>query len=231
VLTRFFSHNKALGPASVVYSEGACAAIVTALAATVAGAPYAPLVGTLCFAGVTGALTFCEAHSMAGGGLPPGAPNALEEACAALASGASAVEDLYFQTEVTVTAEALLSSGEIVSGSSTFTPANGVSGEAIVLSGSGSPQLVNFEANPPNPVAFEGYRATADVICADSQTVVTIDFVGTDGAFGTSDACAGSCFLDVPGAEQGVSDTITVRIEHPSIPSPGVVEVIGLIFR
>jgi hypothetical protein len=101
---------------------------------------------------------------MAGGGLPPGAPNALEEACAALASGASAVEDLYFQTEVTVTAEALLSSGEIVSGSSTFTPANGVSGETIILSGSGSPQLVNFEANPPNPIAGEGYLATADVI-------------------------------------------------------------------
>lgn len=219
-----------MGPASVVYSEGACSAIATALATTVVGAQYAPLVGALCFAGVTGALTFCEAHSIAGGGLPPGAPNALEEACAALASGASAVEDLYFQTEVTVTAEALMQSGEVLSGSSTFTPVNGLAGESIILSGSGSPQLVNFEANPPNPVAGQGYIATADVICADSQTVVTIDFVGTDGCSG-SNICAGSCSLDVPGAEQGISDTITVRIEHPSIPSPGLVEVIGLIFR
>ena len=219
-----------MGPASVLYGEEACVAIAGAIALTGAAAPVAPLVAELCISGVAGALVFCNAYTLAGGGFPPGSPNVMQEACDTLASGSSLIEDLYFQTEVTVTAEARLSSGEVLSGSTTFTPAHTASGQAIHLSGSGSPQLVNFGANPPNPAAFEGYRATADVMCADAQTVVTMEVVGTDGYYDIT-SCSGSCFLDVEGGAGGVADTITVLIEHPSIPSPGDMEVIGLVFR
>jgi hypothetical protein len=225
-----FLLRKALGPASVVYGEGACVALSTALAATVAGAPYAPIVLRLCFAGIAGFVAFCEAHGIAGGGLPPGSPNALELACEKLADGSGYVEDLYFLEAVTVTATARLPSGETVSGTSTFTPESQSVGVPIELEGGGKPQLVNFEAFPPDPVEGQGYSAFAEVICTGENTVVEMDIVGTDG-YTNGIACSGSCTLDVPGAEQGVVDTVTVKITDPLLPIEGITQVIGLIFR
>lgn len=212
-----------------MYGEGACLTLSAALAATLAGAPYAAIVLRLCTLGVTASIDFCVGYRLAGGGLPPGAPNLAIEACKSLADGSGYVEDLVFTGEITVKATAQLPSGETVSGTSTFIPGSGSVGNPITLQGSGNPQLVNFKAVPPDPLEGQGYTAFAEVICPTENTVVRMDILGTDG-YDDVVSCSGSCQLNVPGAEQGVVDTITVKITDPSL-SAGITQVIVLIFR
>ena len=183
-----------------------------------------------CEAGYAAATAFCVIYEVGGGGLPPGAPNIIDEVCNAVADElAPYIEDLVFPEEVTVTAEARFPSGDTASGTSTFEPGNGSVGPSIILEGPGLPELINFEAIPPNPVAGQSYTAYAFLSCVGTETQVNIAIQGTDGYTDTTTCIGQDCSLNVPGAEQGVVDTITVRISDPGIGD--IVEVIGLFFR
>lgn len=204
-----------------------CSAISAGIALT-PGAAAAPAAFSVCETALNGALATCAAYDIAGGGVPPGAPNLFDEACNALADGAGFVEDLIFLEEVTVRAEAVLPTGDFVSGSSTFQPEAGQSGPDIVLVGPGLPELVSFEAIPFDPVECQSYTAFANVICETDSTVVQMSISGTDG-YQDSVVCSGSCQLAVPGAGAGVVDTITVTINADN--TGEITDVIGLFFR
>lgn len=223
----------ALGPGSPYLCAGAAAA----LTATGAGAAVAGPAFSACVAGFTGGAAVCAVYEVAGGGLPPEAPNLIDEACQATSDLADFVEDLFFPETVTISAEARFpSSGDFVSGSSSFRPEDdGSLGPSINLEGPGIPEVTSFTLIPGNPVAGQGYLASAIIICARPETTAIISIEGTDGytdsvtCFGPQIQSSGGCSLSVPGAEQGVVDTVTARINDPT--TGETFKVAGLFFR
>lgn len=194
------------------------------------GAAAAPAVFSACNTALTAAATFCAAYEVAGGGLPPGAPNQADVACDALADAAGFIEDLNFPESVTVTARANLPTGDFVTGSSTWEPESGQFGPSIELEGPGTPELVSFEAIPPNPFEGQSYTAFTFITCETESTEIVMRIEGTDGYTDSTTCSATSgCSLVVPGADAGVVDTITVEISANEIGT--IFEVIGLFFR
>ena len=75
--------------------------------------------------------------------------------------------------------------------------------------------ITDLSTSPSDPVASEGYTATAMIVCPmPSGTPVTISIVGSDGYSNSNAATmkqSGTISLYVPGAKQGVQDIITVE--------------------
>jgi hypothetical protein len=223
----------ALGPGSPYL----CALAAGALTSTGAGAVVAAPAFSACLAGFAGGSAVCAVYEIAGGGAPPGAPNLIDVGCEATSDLAGFVEDLFFPETVTITAEARLpTSGDFVSGATTFQPeVDGTVGDPIGLEGPGIPEVTSFVAIPSNPVESQSYTAFAFIICARPETTASITVQGTDG-YAASITCLGpalqtdkGCSIVVPGAESGVVDTLTVRVNDPTTGER--IQVIGLFFR
>ncbi len=79
----------------------------------------------------------------------------------------------------------------------------------------GELQIASFGTTPLDPAPFESYVATAEIVCAPPGTQVNMSIVGTDG-YTDAISCFvegnQSCSLFVPGAVEGVVDTVTVQV-------------------
>lgn len=219
-------------------SASICTSVLSAIAATGVGAGVAVPVFNACLAGFTGGAAVCAVYDKYGLETPPGAEglNLIDEACVATSDLLGFIEDLFFPEIVTVTAEARLPSGDFVSGSVTWKPeTEGFIAPPIELEGPGIPEVTAFYPVPDAPVAFQSYTAFAFIICATDQTTATISIQGTDGytdfvtCSGSSIRSTGGCSLNVPGAEDGVVDTLSLTVNDPLI-AP-VFQVTGLFFR
>jgi len=74
----------------------------------------------------------------------------------------------------------------------------------------------DFFTDPIDPAPGESYLATARISCAPNNTPVLMTITGTDGFTGSNQCTisgSGECNLQVPGASQGIRDTITVEVE------------------
>ncbi len=87
----------------------------------------------------------------------------------------------------------------------------------FVIDAAGAVDIVSFTSNPADPLPFQDYVATTVITCAPPNTSVTMSIVGTDG-YTDSIVCVidgdDSCLLNVPGAEEGIVDTVTVSISN-----------------
>jgi hypothetical protein len=102
------------------------------------------------------------------------------------------------------------------------------------LSGPGLPTVTEFSVYPEAPAEYEPYFAWATICCARDTTTASITIQGTDGYTDTNFCSAAHpgvffCSLDVPGAEQGVVDTLSLMVNDPSVAQ--ISEVTDLFFR
>jgi hypothetical protein len=106
--------------------------------------------------------------------------------------------------------------GVIDTGSGATAPSSGPFPTFNVNAGN-KVEIVSFVTNPADPAPFQSYVATAQIHCAPPDTQVTISIVGTDGFTSSSTAIIqgdANATLFVPGAEEGVVDTVTVRVRN-----------------
>ena len=80
----------------------------------------------------------------------------------------------------------------------------------------GENEIVGFWADPGNPPEGVGYMVYASLACLEIGSQIQLSIVGTDG-YTNSRTCTAqfednTCMLSVPGAEGGVVDTITLRV-------------------
>jgi hypothetical protein len=78
-------------------------------------------------------------------------------------------------------------------------------------------EIVSFKTTPADPAPFQNYIAEALIHCAPPNTQVTMSIVGTDGFSDSRTAIIqgdANVTLTVPGAEEGVVDTVTVAIAN-----------------
>ena len=86
----------------------------------------------------------------------------------------------------------------------------------FMLEVGGEVEIVSFRTSPFDPAPFQSYVATAEIICAGPETLVTMTIVGTDGyrdSFSMIIEGTETLTLFVPGAEDGIVDLITVEID------------------
>lgn len=102
-------------------------------------------------------------------------------------------------------------SGTYIPASQTFDPDNP---QTYLVDMGGTFDISGLKSSPPNPAAFEGYTASADIICPDpSGTSVTISVVGSDNysdSHTETFTVNGQISLVVPGGAQSVRDVVTV---------------------
>ncbi len=80
----------------------------------------------------------------------------------------------------------------------------------------GDNEVVGLWAHPGNPPEGVGYMVYASLACLDIGSEIELSIVGTDG-YSDSTTCTAqlendTCMLSVPGAEGGVIDTISLRV-------------------
>ena len=92
--------------------------------------------------------------------------------------------------------------------------AGSVAAASIDLPLSGPPAVQSFTTSPVDPAPFQSYVANATLTCVGSQSAITLTITGTDGYTDstTCGAASSNCSLSVPGAEEGVIDTISVSV-------------------
>lgn len=106
--------------------------------------------------------------------------------------------------------------GVIPEGGSQTAPATGPFPTFNIDAG-GQVEIVSFTTSPADPAPFQDYLAEALITCAPPNTRVTLSIVGTDGYSDSATATISgdaNVTLTVPGAAQGVSDTVTVTIAN-----------------
>lgn len=90
----------------------------------------------------------------------------------------------------------------------------------LEVSWAGQPRINQFTLSPSAPARGQSYVATADLYCLSAGSVVTLSIIGTDGyadakAYVVGDEINYRATLNVPGAESGVKDVCTVKLESP----------------
>lgn len=83
----------------------------------------------------------------------------------------------------------------------------------------GTPNIYNFHLEPSAPMEGESYFAYATIHCMPIGSKVTMHIEGTDGYADTEEQVMTSAnmvaVLDVPGAEKGIFDQVTVSVVTP----------------
>lgn len=94
------------------------------------------------------------------------------------------------------------------------------------LVGSEAPTVESFIIDPIDPAPGQDYVAVATASCVSGSVGITI--VGTDDYYDeiVCDAVGGTtveCELTVPGADEGISDEVTLFIDGEPVRSVGIV--------
>ena len=101
------------------------------------------------------------------------------------------------------------------------TPSTGPFPISLNMDLGGKSVIRTLELSPPNPSARQGYVASADIFCIPGGSVVRMSIVGTDKYARTIERpiqdtqVNGTFKLPVPGALQGVRDSVTTTLILP----------------
>lgn len=184
---------KFLNPPSIAY---VCGTLSTLMTATGVGAPAAVAFLPACIAGLTGAQVTCNVYVAAG--VPSDFCERVENFL-----------DEYNPDGVIVDATA--SKGPLQGESTIEVPGNASTATMAIKIPESPCEVIDFTSNPVDPAPQQGYVATVSTSCTGEADVIQMSMSGTDG-FTTSTSCTGTtqCSLAVPGAEDGVVDTVTV---------------------
>ncbi len=185
-----------------------CAAIGTAVGALNPAAGAA--VFAACDIGFVASRLYCETL---GWSPVPGAPSILELVCGNISEVVDrfAIGNLLLVPVVFIPGKGVVSgqNGQTVPGTGPLPTFN--------IDAGGQVEIVTFTTNPADPAPFQNYIAEALISCAPPNTRVTISIVGTDSYSDSATATINgdaNVTLTVPGAEQGVSDTVTVTVTN-----------------
>lgn len=204
---------KAITPTVPIICAGIASAVITLTEG--AGAAAATQIIAGCEAGFTALSYACNTINMGPDPFVPDAPTVASLVCGHV----KGIVDIFnpfgyvLQPYVVITdefgpfGEALTAPEQKVSFEGPF-PGFSVMSEAL-------PTIENFSISPVDPAPLQSYVATVQINCVSPNTVARISIVGTDG-YADSTSCPvsgdGACRLAVPGAEDGVVDTVTVEL-------------------
>lgn len=204
---------------------GAICTAISGAVDVIAGGPTgeAIVIFGACQAGLNAALIYCETI---GAGPAPGAPSLADIICEGVSQLELPSETITLTPYVFDPQEGQF--GTWVYGDRLTFPATGPF-SALQLNLVGETALEEFYTQPEDPSPLQGYIAYAHVLpCNNSEPVeVTISILGTDGYFDSITYTItepSMLSLFIPGAEAGVRDQITVRIDGE------VVRTISIIF-
>lgn len=201
----------------VLISTSACAYISGKLALTGVGVTVAPAVGAAC-TGITSAMAiYCATLGASG---PPETASVLDKMLELkfldyfkLTGGIRM--HVYFK----VYTEGVSSGSKIVG----FNVVDGVpSNLKAEMAENAKPMIKSLELSPSSPSEGQDYTITAGVYCIPVGSVVTISMSGSDGysdsetyTINDISKTSGSFSLEIPGADKGVRDEITVTVTTP----------------
>lgn len=160
-----------------------------------------------CQSGFTAALAYCNSVGWSPG---PGAPSVADYIC----ENIDDIVDNIVVGNVLLMPSAMIPGIGSASAPSQWASASGPFPNFIIDTG-GSLDIVSFTTSPIDPLPYQSYVATAEIRCAPPQTLVTMSISGTDGYFDSQTTTVEgnvSCTLWVPGAYEGVVDTVTVHV-------------------
>ena len=194
-----------LGLLDPIQATNACVLMSGALAVTPA-AGLAPQFLVACESALLAGIATCET---VGYSPVPGAPSIGEKVCTDL------VERLERQVTGDVTLTAFVQANGLATTDAKTASATGPYPDFAFNLG-GEPEIEFLITSPVDPAPGQGYVAEASLLCVPPSTDVTMSIVGTDG-YADSSLCtlsgSGICLLYVPGAEEGVVDTVTVEVD------------------
>lgn len=189
-----------------------CASLAAAID-VIAGGPTGE--GVYVFGGCESLLAALDLYcATLGQGAAPGAPSLAEQLCTATVQDASLPAQLSIESCVVALPANVCSAPLLLPSDANFPVMNAIDlGMDSVIQ---SLVLV-----PSAPAAGQSYVATARITCLPAGSNVRMDIVGTDGYTDevsfpiTATQAEGSFDLGVPGAAQGVQDTVTADLELP----------------
>jgi hypothetical protein len=149
----------------------------------------------------------------------------LKSARRALCPNVDDVVDRFVQTDVSLTPFARIPGAGLFTAPSQNAPASGPFPNFTIDAGVNI-EIASFTTNPVDPAPGQSYVATAEITCAAPGTEVSMSIVGTDD-YTDSATCIvegnAACNLSVPGAREGIVDTVTVTITNGSTRSVALV--------
>ena len=184
-----------------------CAQVAAPFLATpIPGVDEAVVLGA-CSTAIGAGKAYC---AIFGASPAPGAPSVSDLVCSTL----DAAIDWVLEPEVSLVARAQIPGEGTSLSPSVDAPAGGPFPNLSIDAG-GEVDIAAFTSSPVDPAPLQGYVATAQIVCAAPGTSVTLSIVGTDG-YSDATTCTvsgdDSCSLSVPGAVEGVVDTVTVSV-------------------
>jgi hypothetical protein len=175
--------------------NGGCILLSGAIAATGVGAPYAPAV-------LAGCIAVFEATTIACGLAKTG------PVCAAVSNVINLFDPDGARISVTV-------SGPKIPTTEQVREVPGLIGDVTFdFDLNGSASVESFSTSPVDPGPGQGYVASAALTCVGATSSISLSISGTDGYTDSTSCSAGAstCNLTVPGAAEGVVDTISVIV-------------------
>lgn len=167
--------------------------------------------GVLIMAACESSFTAARAYCATGGASPgPGAPSLADFIC----DNIDDIIDNFAVGEVYLKPTAIIPGVGSASAPGVFVQATGPYPSFEVEAG-GEIQIVSLTTNPIDPLPYQSYVATAQIRCVPPQTLVTMSIIGTDGYQDSQSTIVEgnvSTTLWVPGAYEGVVDTVTVQV-------------------
>jgi hypothetical protein len=197
-----------LGPAVSPLICNSVGAAVDALLARLAVPPgKGAAIIAACEGGFKAGVAYCSAF-----GQPPPGGTIADLVCANIDN----VVDRFVQTDASLTPFARIPGAGLFSAPSQTSPASGPFPNFTIDAG-GNVEIASFTTNPVDPAPGQSYVATAEIACAAPGTEVRMSIVGTDG-YTDSATCIvegnSACNLFVPGAREGIVDTVTVTVSN-----------------
>ena len=190
-------------------AEFLCLRISSAVAATGIGSLIAGQLGSACLFVTVGFDLYCNTI---GGGPAPGFDTLADRLCNSKALDRTFVFDIILEPRV-------IGQPNSTVGVSVIAPGQGPYPDLAVDLGSKT-TVRSLRLTPPSPGAGVGYVGTADIFCLPAGTTVMLSIVGTDGYQDTTSTSITSAqregifTLSVPGAESGIQDTVTLKINR-----------------
>lgn len=191
-------------------AEFLCLRLSIVVASTVIGIVVAAEIEVACLSVTAGFDLYC---STIGGGPVPGSESLVDRLCKAKALDRTFISKIILQPRV-------LSLPNNTLGAQVTAPGQGPYPALSVDLGSKT-EIRSLTLTPPSPGAGVGYVGTADIFCLPAGTTVTLSIVGTDGYQDTTSNTIpsaqreGTFILSVPGAESGIQDTVTLKVDRP----------------
>lgn len=211
ILTGICDVNNKLGPA---YKQAICTQISFTLAAGIVSAPVALAFGEACSLLNISLEVFCHTPAMAAAGWGDPSYSAGNAFCDIIKEMHIEWDDeLMFLPVVNALPNTITGTPEKWDGVSNYLP-------TLYVQWGGEPKITQFVLSPAAPVHHQSYKAIAYLYCLTAGTIITMSIIGTDGysdtkIYSVGDEIDYEATLDVPGAEKGVKDVCTIKLESP----------------